>query len=325
MNTPASNSSATNQPVSDQWGERISAYLDGELSPSEASVVQQRLADDPACRQYAEELRSIHRTFASAQAPVFQNDLASGVVAEALRRQATGEGMKELPDRLEPEGDFGLPFGKSPRSWAWLGVAAAATILIGFYGRPDRPSSVDSPGGGPGIAATRAGEPTQFDRNLVAMQRMVPNLRVKNYQVTPAQLGRLQQALAMQSGQQAKLPGELMNVSQQKGVTFGPADPGSIASGDATDQLVYIDADEAELDRLLAEVDDDSLVQVAPNQRPQVAAKAKAKSNVRAIPLRLNISPEVLAKLVAQQKQAPAEAGGRRVIVLRIHVKKPTP
>lgn len=300
----------TTTPLPEEWGERISAYLDGELSPAEAIVVERHLAEDPAAQRYADELRSMSQAFRATPEPVFENDLASGIVAEALRRQA-----EEAADLLEPEGDFGLPFGKASRTWAWAGVAVAAAVMFSFYGRPDQPK-----GNGPQIAGIQQ---ANQNPNLVAFQKLVPNLRVKERQLTPAQMVRLQQVLAMQSAKQAKLPGELMTVSRQQGVTVETIDPNT-ATGD--EQLLYVDADEAELDRLLAQVDDDSLSQVGPDRSPAVAAEktVPATPSVRAVPMRIQLTPELIAKLQAQQKQAGAEPGQRRVIVLRIRVQKPT-
>ncbi|CAN0355418.1 unnamed protein product, partial [Ectocarpus sp. 4 AP-2014] len=118
--------------------ESISAYVDGELSTADAARVEQLLAENPAAAQLADELREMATACREAPAPEFTNDLAASVVAEALRRQA--EGAVEPNDRLEPEGDFGLPFGKSSRSWMWAVFASAAAVMIAFYGRPAQPN-----------------------------------------------------------------------------------------------------------------------------------------------------------------------------------------
>ena len=292
------------------WGERISAYLDGELSAAETAEVERYLADEPAARRLADELRAVSQTVQAAPAPTFNNDLASSVMAEALRRQATGEGAAELPGRLEPEGEFGLPFGKSARGWSWAGVAVAAAVLISFFGRPERPAA---PGGG------LAANPRPIEQAVLAMQQTAPNLRVVDYQPTPAQLSLLRRHLAVQP---ASLPGELMTVSQRSGVTVEAADPQSL--GGAQEQLVYVDADEAELDRLLADLD--GAKQVGADRA--TAAPPAAKANVRAVPLRIKLSPEAIAKLQQQAQSgaaSQAKPGGRRLLVLRIRVKPAQP
>ncbi|QDT67313.1 hypothetical protein MalM25_02100 [Planctomycetes bacterium MalM25] len=306
MNAPPANQPPHDSGVPEVWGERISAYLDGELSVAEAADVERYLADEPAARRLADDLRGVSRTVQGSPAPTFNNDLASSVVAEALRRQATGEDAAELPDRLEPEGDFGLPFGKSARGWSWAGVAVAAAVLISFYGRPERPA-------GPGVAVTQQ----PIDQAVYAIQQATPNLRVVDYQATPDKLERLRRYFAVPSAQRANLPSGLMTVAEA-------ADPQSL--GGSQEQLVYVDAEEAELDRLLADLDGAKQVGV---DRSTPAPPA-APSKVRAVPLRIKLSPEAIAKL-KQQAQAkgatPTAPGGRRLVVLRIRVKpanKPT-
>lgn len=304
MNAPPANQPPHDSGVPEVWGERISAYLDGELSPAEAADVERYLADEPAARRLADALRAVSQTVQGASVPAFQNDLSSSVVAEALRRQATGEEGAELPDRLEPEGEFGLPFGKSARGWSWAGVAVAAAVLISFYGRPERPA-------GPGVAATQQ----PIEQAVYAMQQSTPNLRVVEYQATPDKLERLRRHFSVPSAQRANLPGGLMTVAEA-------ADPQTL--GGSQEQLVYVDANEAELDRLLADVD--GAKQVGADRA--AAAPPAAAPKVRAVPLRIKLSPEAIAKL-KQQAQAngasQAASGGRRLVVLRIRVKPAQP
>lgn len=303
MNAPPANQPPHDSGVPEVWGERISAYLDGELSAAETAEVERYLDDEPAARQLADGLRAVSQTVQAAPAPTFNNDLASSVMAEALRRQAAGEDTAELPGHLEPEGEFGLPFGKSARGWSWAGVAVAAAVLISFYGRPERPAA---PGGG------LAANPRPIEQAVLAMQQTAPNLHVVDYQATPAKLDLLRRRLAVQP---ANLPGELMTVAEA-------ADPQSL--GGSQEQLVYVDADEAELDRLLADLD--GARQVGADRA--VPTPPAAKASVRAVPLRIKLSPEAIAKLKQQaQSNAASQAkpGGRRLVVLRIRVKPAQP
>lgn len=308
-----------------EWGESISAYVDGELTPDDALRVERLLAQSPAAARLAEELREMATVCQEAPAPEFPNDLSASVVAEALRRQA--EGAVEPVDRLEPEGEFGLPFGKSSRNWMWAVFASAAVVMISFYGRPAQPTG----------GATLASRPTpqQIEQSLVAMQRVMPGMQVHQVRATPDRLARLQQLLAMQAAQSAQAPGALMAVSQNKGVVVEPAGP-TLASMDAdgesaSEELIVVDADDAELDRLLGELDGE-VVQVesdrtpppeAPQTKPAPQASA-APTGIRGV-WRLRLSPEAAAQLIAQQQaqqQAkPAAAGQRRLVVLRIQVK----
>ncbi|MEO0530818.1 MAG: hypothetical protein AAF266_09640 [Planctomycetota bacterium] len=290
MTTNTNNRSA----LPDDVGEQISAYLDGETTPQEAAMVERLLAEDPAARRFADELRAVSRVCHEAPTPAFGRDLSSSVVAEALQRQAAGEGQVELADRLEPEGEFGLPFGKASRSWMWAGVAAAAAIMI-IANRP---------------------EPPKARGTVAAIQQAMPNVQVVNLQASRDALARLQQRLVQQRPQ---LPAGLMTVA---GDATTPSD----------EQLLYVEADDpSDLDRLLADFNEQEggLVTVdRPESEPTAPTAAPAKASVpagiRAVPLRLKLSQADVAKLIAHQKQAQANAaqGQRRFVVLRIKVKQ---
>lgn len=306
-------------------GEQISAYVDGELPPSEAAEVERLLQENPAAAQLADELRSMGQVFQAEPVPVFTQDLSSIVVAEAQRRQA--EEAVALADRLEPEGEFGLPFGKSSNNWMWAVFAAAAAVMIAFYGRPPQQAG--------GAAIANRASPQQIEKSLVAMQRFVPGMQVRQYQVTPSQLVQFQQRmLANRSAQPTQAPGALMAVSQS-GVVVEPVGP-TIVSTDAspdepTEELICIDADDAELDRLLGELDGEVIrvesdraeaLSQAPAPAPQVATAPKP--GIRGV-WRLRLTPEAAAQLIAQQQAKTPVAGQRRLVILRIQVKPASP
>lgn len=309
-----------NATLPDGVGERISAYLDGELSQREAVEVERLLASDPAARRFADELRGLSALCQQAMghagpAPSFTRDLSSSVVAEALRRQATGEtdGTDDSADDLaEPESYYGLPLGKGSRGWVWAVVAAAAAVMIGFYGRPDAPRSRAQ------VAQQRAVvNSQQLASYLNAMQQASPGMQVVNYQATPERLQQLRQRLAFQPAQRTQLPGALMAVSE-------PAD-----NADAEDQLVYVEGEQADLDRLLGELkdgEDGALVKVAPDRMPTAAPVTTPMPTLRAVPLRVTLTPEQIAQLQQQQRlQAQATgAAPRRFVVLRIQF-RPAP
>jgi anti-sigma factor RsiW len=310
------NPNPNNTTLPDELGERISAYLDGELSQREAAEVERLLASDPTARLYADELRGLSQLCHTAPAPTFTRDLSSSVMAEALRRQALGEASNNDEELSEPESYYGLPLGKGSRGWVWGILAAAAAVMIGFYGRPEAPQSRAQ------IAQQNAAvNSQQLASYLNAMQQASPGMQVVNYQATPQQLQQLRQRLAFQPAQRTQLPGALMAVSE-------PAD-----NAEAEDQLVYVEGEQAELDRLLGELkngEDGSLVTVAPNHpaanqsakpkpAPQVAVQPTP--TLRAVPLRVKLTPEQIAQLQQRQQQVVPGAPQRRFVVLRIQFK----
>ncbi len=312
MSTPPNSPTLADGGVPDEVGERISAYFDGELSQREAAEVDRLLASDPAARRFAAELRGLSQLCHSAPAPTFTRALSSSVRAEALRRQAMGDGDNE-EELAEPESYYGLPLGKGSRGWVWAVVAAAAAVMIGFYGRPDTPSRAQ-------VAQQRAVvNSQQLASYLNAMQQASPGMQVVNYQATPERLQQLRQRLAFEPDRRTQLPGALMAVSE-------PAD-----NADAEDQLVYVEGDQADLDRLLGELkegDDGALVKVESDRMPTAASVTKPAPmpTLRAVPLRVTLTPEQIAQLQQQQRlQAQATgAAPRRFVVLRIQF-KPAP
>lgn len=320
-----------------EWGESISAYVDGELSPTDAQRVERLLAESPAAARLADELREMATACREAPTPAFSNDLAASVVAEALRRQAedaaeADERMVEPVDRLEPEGEFGLPFGQSSQNkWMWAVFAAAAAVMIGFYGRPAAPA------GGPTVANRATAQ--QIDQSLVAMQRVMPGTRVRQVQATPDSYVRFQRLLAQRAAAQpVRAPGGLMEVIQKSGGVIEPVGPKVVSTGGdqqaATEELLCVEADEAELDRLLGELGGE-VVQVESDRSPAEAAQktprasgapqsAARPSGVRGV-WRVRLTPEAAAQLIAQQRAQPAQPGQRRLVVLRIQVKPSAP
>lgn len=312
MNVPPRGTTLPDGPLPDGLGERLSAYFDSELTPAEGAEAERALASDAAARRFVDDLGQIRAGVRAAPLPKFTGDLGSRVVAEALRRQAAGQLPADDEGRVEPEGYLGLPFGKASRGWGWALVAAAAAVLIGFYGRPPSP---------PGRSVVTTGAPTpaaaQFAAYLQAMQRVAPGMQVVNFQATPDTYARLRERLTFQPVQRAQLPGELTAVSQN-GVVVRPAE----ATSEAAEQLVYVDADEAELDRLLGELGREEEGSVVRLEAPR-AARGGAAPAIRAVPLRVEATPEALETL---RRRAPAPAAApRRFIVLRIQVRPAQP
>ncbi len=80
--------------------ERLSAYLDGELSSDEQARVEQLLADEPAARQLLDELRAVSSTLQGLPRTHVPGDLAADVLREielrGVQRSVT-PGSRTLP------------------------------------------------------------------------------------------------------------------------------------------------------------------------------------------------------------------------------------
>ena len=342
------NDTTNNRAFDDERGELLSAYVDGEATAAEAARAEQMLAEDPTARRYADELSEIGQAVrrplpgapgaqggssqdASAEAQS-SNEWAGAVVAEALRRQAAGEATPQSQvTPLEPEGAFGLPFGGASRSWAWAGVAVAAALLIGFYGRPGQPT-----GQGNQIAKTSQNDAIQqvtaqrraaFERALAAMQQTTPGLQVVNYQATPQTLSKLQQRLALR---RASLPGAL-TAAGERGVVVEPVSADETLLEDGEEELLYVDADPAELTRMLEELESDEDADVyrvesgspKPAQSATAAAAPQPQRALPAVRLRVRLRPDGAID-VAPLAVAQGNAGPKKVLLLRVRVVRPS-
>jgi len=97
--------------------ERLTAYLDGELSPEEREDVEQMLRQDVAAQRLLRELRETIAMVASLPRSAAPADLAEGVTARMEREALLGEAPGEVSR------------GAGRVRW-WRGVAAAAAIAI---------------------------------------------------------------------------------------------------------------------------------------------------------------------------------------------------
>lgn len=102
--------------------EKLSAYLDGELSADEAAAVEARLARDPELRRLLEELRAV-KTAAAAQPDVRAPDLWEGI------RHRIGSG-RPTPATAAGESDV----GRRRRLMVTLPQLAAAAGIVLLLG-----------------------------------------------------------------------------------------------------------------------------------------------------------------------------------------------
>ncbi|MDP9023470.1 MAG: zf-HC2 domain-containing protein [Actinomycetota bacterium] len=107
-----------------ETGERLSAYLAGELDADERAAVEADLARDPALRDTLESIRRVQRALDSmgevTPPPGFDDHLREVVAAEVARQRTHDDELADARRRRAP--------------WRTLGVAAAAASLIVVVG-----------------------------------------------------------------------------------------------------------------------------------------------------------------------------------------------
>ena len=120
-------------------GDRLHAYVDGELSPGPRAAVEAHLRDCPACRAQLEELRGLGVSLAQREVPdpgrAYWNEFATRVETRLPRRAAgrAAGGQAWLTGWL---------FAGERFAWGRaLGAAAACTVLVyvgmrGYRGNP---------------------------------------------------------------------------------------------------------------------------------------------------------------------------------------------
>lgn len=118
--------------------ERISCYLDGQLSPSEENQVEQLLKQSPAHREMLDELRALRADIQALPRYSLGPDFASRVVAAA---QQAAPAVSEIP-AATPENVVHLTDRPPPRRhwlYAAVGGLSAAIAAIAIVNLPRDP------------------------------------------------------------------------------------------------------------------------------------------------------------------------------------------
>ncbi len=105
----------------------LSALIDGALDPERQREVESAIETDPALRAEYEQLRKIDGLYAELPREAAPDDFAKAVRAAIARRENMGEA--DAPHT----GVKIRPFMQAPRRRVFWPLAAAATVLVGFF------------------------------------------------------------------------------------------------------------------------------------------------------------------------------------------------
>ena len=137
--------------------ELLSAYVDGELTAAERTLVEERLRNDPAAAALVDELRSLSSTIKALPRETLGRDLRAGVLAEVEQARADLDrhGPATLP--MEPVDRWqGIR-----RGLVWSALAIAATVVVAVF----QPAEVKQEGRDLARAEKREAEVEQLDRS----------------------------------------------------------------------------------------------------------------------------------------------------------------
>jgi hypothetical protein len=129
----------------DDFSELISAFLDGEVTPEEQALVEERLVDSAEDRRLFEEMRAIRNGLQALPRRELGKDLSESILRRAERTMLSAgssepgrqddpsEALKEDRDRREAAIVATSPMPRQRGSWralVWFGVTVAAVVLI---------------------------------------------------------------------------------------------------------------------------------------------------------------------------------------------------
>jgi hypothetical protein len=170
--------------MSDHWTDRLSDYLDGELAPAEADVLEQHLVACDECRTTLAELRSVVE--AAAALPVMEpsRDLWAGIAA--------GIGAADKPETIDLQQYAARRAVQRRFSFSMPQLAAAAVLLVAIsaggmwwlVGGHDGPQQVagvivhaaDLPANGARLVST-APERTPLDGDIARLEAALDEAR----------------------------------------------------------------------------------------------------------------------------------------------------
>ncbi len=178
--------------MTDQWMDRLSEYLDGDLAPAERVALEAHLAECPACRTATDELRRVvTRAHALVDRPV-AGDLWAGISA---RIGASGAPVVDLTARR----------ARRRITFSVTQLAAAAVLLLavgaGVTAAALRPRATTAPvavtATGPGLRAIPAGLPSKAEQSYdTAVRDLEQALDAGRSQLSPKTVAVLERNLS---------------------------------------------------------------------------------------------------------------------------------
>lgn len=189
----------------DPWTDRLSEYLDGELSSAERAALERHLAACPTCTAVLADLRRVVARARSLTAEAPGSDLwpdISALIAAAARpatvRPIRHRRVFSLPQLAAAAVAAAVASGGLAGWWAMEHTSAAMTPTPVATQSAPAPSPTDLPGGGARPAALAA-EP-KYDAAVADLERVLAQgrgtLDPKTVMIVEQNLGRIDKAIA---------------------------------------------------------------------------------------------------------------------------------
>lgn len=218
--------------------ERLSAYLDGELSPPERDEVRRLLEKSPEARRELEELTALSETVQSLPRQSAPDETASAVLKRIERDSLFGAGPSPAaegqPAARRSDGLSGLKGrGRGRRSWgvAVAGLTAAAAVVAVLVSLPHQPLADRSERTDPesAVAMRESSTPRRPAEaaNASSGQSGSERRAAASDQTTDAEAGEPQAQPSPAVADQLKPPRPGSPPDRQRGRGEGPASPES--------------------------------------------------------------------------------------------------
>ncbi len=180
--------------MSDRFTDRLSEYLDGELSPADARLVERHLESCPPCASALDELKAVVARAAALEERAPADDLWPGIaerIAEAEPPAVVPIRKRRIALSIPQLAAAGVALAALSGAAAWLASGTAS-------GRTGGPvADVGSAGAGTtGAALVSAGaEPTAAERYAHAIQQLEAALFDTASPLSPATAAKIRRSL----------------------------------------------------------------------------------------------------------------------------------